>query len=143
MKVAQILADKGNSVVTVRSEGRVGDAVNLLNAHNIGAVIVIGSDGAIAGVLSERDVVRRLSSDGVEAVNLPIKACMTPNPYTCGAGASLDEIMGVMTEKRIRHLPVVEGGRLMGVISIGDVVKRKIETVEKEAAALKDYIAST
>ncbi len=143
MKVAQILADKGDMVVTVRADGRVRDAVDSLNSHNIGAVVVVGADGAIAGILSERDVVRRLSSDGAEAVDMPITECMTPNPFTCVSSATLDEIMGVMTEKRIRHLPVVEDGRLRGVVSIGDIVKRKIETVEKEAAALKDYIAST
>ena len=92
--------------------------------------------------LSERDVVRRLGEKGKDALSMRVTDCMTPKPYTCPPETTLDEVMALMTQKRIRHLPVRDGDKLVGVISIGDVVKRKIEQAEQEAAALKEYIAS-
>jgi CBS domain-containing protein len=120
----------------------VKDAVDLLGAKNIGAVVVKDEKGGVAGIFSERDVVRRLKSEGPSALSRPIADCMTKDPFTCGLETTLDELMGVMTNRRIRHMPVVEKGRLVGIVSIGDVVKRKIDDAEREAAMLKEYIAS-
>ena len=142
MKVEHILTSKGAEVFAVSGEETIGQAVNVLGEKNIGAVIVKNEKGDVSGILSERDVVRRLQKEGPALMDQPVSACMTPDPITCGKEASLEELMSLMTEKRIRHVPVVEGGRLVGVVSIGDVVKRKIETAEKEAEALRDYIAS-
>lgn len=120
----------------------VKDAVDLLGEKNIGAVVVKDDGGAVAGIFSERDVVRRLKSEGPGVLARPVADCMTKAPVTCTLETSLDELMGVMTKKRIRHVPVVENGSLVGIVSIGDVVKRKIDNIEREAAALKQYIAS-
>lgn len=141
MKVEQILQLKGAEVFSVRPDSSIADAVKVLNDKNIGAVIVKDEKDQVVGILSERDVVRRLGANGEGAMALKVSECMTANPFTCSPDASVDELMAQMTDKRVRHLPVAEGGRVIGVISIGDVVKRKIEQAEQEAAALKEYIA--
>ncbi len=141
MKVEQILRSKGADVFAVRSDDSIAQAVGVLNDRNIGAVIVQDAAGDVVGILSERDVVRRLGQKGVAAMDMQVCDCMTGNPYTCTPEDSVDELMSKMTEKRIRHLPVTAGGKIVGVVSIGDVVKRKIEETEMEAAALKEYIA--
>lgn len=142
MKVENILRSKGVDVFTVSEGMSIREAVSVLGDKNIGAVIVRGEDQAVTGILSERDVVRRLRSEGAGALELSVKACMTANPYTCEPDATIDDILGQMTTKRIRHMPVVKDGQLIGVVSIGDVVKRKIELAELEAEQLKGYIAS-
>jgi CBS domain-containing protein len=142
MKVKHILQAKGADVFAVSPENTIAEAVALLNEKNIGAVVVKNKTGEAVGILSERDVVRRLGQDGADALSARVADCMTKNPYTCSPDSTLDELMGQMTQKRIRHLPVTNGGRIVGVVSIGDVVKRKIEETEKEAAALKEYISS-
>jgi CBS domain-containing protein len=141
MKVDQILQAKGSDVFSISGDANLASAVEILAAHNIGAVIVRNPRG-IAGVLSERDIVRHLRKQGAGALEAKVSDCMTPNPYTCGLETTVDELMALMTKKRIRHLPVLDGGELVGVVSIGDVVKRKIEEAEHEAAALRDYISS-
>ncbi|MEO1136388.1 MAG: CBS domain-containing protein [Pseudomonadota bacterium] len=142
MKVEKILQSKGADVFAVRPDDSVVDAVRLLNEKNIGAVVVRGDGGEAVGILSERDVVRKLGLQGAKALDMRVSDCMTANPFTCSPDDSLDELMSKMTDKRIRHLPVASNGRLVGVVSIGDVVKRKIELAENEAAALKQYIAT-
>jgi CBS domain-containing protein len=142
VKVEHILQSKGADVFAVSGATSVKDAVDLLGEKNIGAVVVKNSDGSVSGIFSERDVVRRLKSEGPGVLAKPVADCMTKNPFTCTLDTSLDELMGVMTNKRIRHMPVVENGALVGVVSIGDVVKRKIDSAEREAAMLKEYIAS-
>lgn len=142
MKVEQILQSKGTDVFAVREDDSIGDAVAMLNDKNIGAVIVRDASDGVVGILSERDVVRQLGQNGPEALTQPVRACMTPDPFTCSPDASVDDLMAQMTEKRVRHLPVTAQGKILGVVSIGDVVKRKIEQAEKEAEALKEYIAS-
>lgn len=142
MKVEQILRLKGVDVFAVHPDDSIAKAVSVLNDKNIGAVIVRDKAGEVVGILSERDVVRRLGQNGAEAMAMRVSDCMTSNPFTCTPEESVDELMAKMTEKRIRHLPVTDGGRIVGVVSIGDVVKRKIEETEKEAAALKEYISS-
>ncbi len=143
MQVEFILEAKGRSVHTVSAGGQVKDAVALLNKHNIGAVVVVEDDsGEVAGIISERDVVRLLGRDPVGALKRPVSECMTTNVVTCTRDTPIASLMEQMTRYRIRHMPVVERGRLHGIVSIGDVVKRKIEETEQEATALREYIAT-
>lgn len=142
MKVEQILQSKGADVFSVQDTDTINKAVAVLNEKNIGAVVVQDASQKVAGILSERDVVRHLGVRGAEALSMRVSECMTPDPFTCGTETTVDELMSRMTEKRIRHMPVVNGDKLVGVVSIGDVVKRKINQAEEEAKALKDYIAS-
>lgn len=142
MKVERILKTKGSAVFAVNEDDMISDAVSLLNEKNIGAVIVRNGAEEVVGILSERDVVRQMGARGVDTLTTRVRDCMTPNPFTCSPEASIDDLMAQMTEKRIRHLPVTQEGKIIGVVSIGDVVKRKIELAEQEAQALRDYIAS-
>jgi CBS domain-containing protein len=120
----------------------VRDAVAALNRFNIGAVVVVDTEGAVVGILSERDVVRLLGRDPAGALDEPVSACMTAKVVTCSRDTPIAELMEQMTHYRIRHMPVVEDGDLKGIVSIGDVVKRKIEETEREAEALREYIAT-
>lgn len=142
MKVGDILRSKGATVHTVSPDDKIATAVSVLNDKNIGAVVVKDGADNVVGILSERDVVRRLGREGAAVLSAPVKSCMTSDPVTCGVDATVDEILGRMTERRVRHMPVVNGGELVGLVSIGDVVKRKIDETEQEAAALRDYITS-
>lgn len=141
MKVEQILQSKGAQVYSVTGDQTLSEAVQVLHDRNIGAVIVKAGN-QVAGILSERDIVRQLRKGGVAALRESVKSCMTTEIVSCRLDTSLDELMSEMTERRIRHIPVIEDGALVGIVSIGDVVKHKIETAEQEAAALRDYIAS-
>jgi CBS domain-containing protein len=142
MKVEHILQAKGTEVFSVRPTDGISDAISVLSEKNIGVVIVKDNSGKISGILSERDIVRHLGARGADALTMCVSDCMTPAPITCGLEATVDELMGQMTAKRIRHIPVVNDGAVVGVVSIGDVVKRKIGEAEQEAQALKEYIAS-
>ncbi|MGV3651382.1 MAG: CBS domain-containing protein [Devosia sp.] len=142
MHVEAILQSKGGTVHTITSSEPIARAVAVLNERRIGAVVVVDEDGRVAGILSERDVVRRMGSDPNSFLSTPVSQSMTRTVVTCTRQTALDEVLEMMTERRIRHMPVVEADRLVGIISIGDVVKRKIEMTEQEAAALRDYIAS-
>jgi CBS domain-containing protein len=142
VKVEHILQTKGADVFAVSGATTVKDAVDLLGEKNIGAVVVKDERGGVTGIFSERDVVRRLKAEGAGVLSKSVSDCMTKNPFTCTLETSLDELMGVMTNRRIRHMPVIHEGKLAGIVSIGDVVKRKIDSAEREAAMLKEYIAS-
>ena len=142
MNVAAILKDKGDNVVTVSEGITLDEAAGVLQKHRIGAVVVKGPSGEPAGVLSERDIVSQIAANGVSALAQPVSACMTCDVVTVGMEDSVDDLMSLMTKKRIRHLPVVNDGSLCGLVSIGDVVKRKIAEAEAEAEAMKNYIAS-
>lgn len=142
MRIGDIIEEKGSMVFTLAETAKVADAVGVLGENNIGVVVITGADANVVGILSERDIVRRLREHGAEALESGLSQCMTPDPFTCSREVSLDEVLGTMSKRRIRHMPVVEGGRLVGLVSIGDIVKRKIEQAEREAAALRDYIAS-
>ena len=142
MLVESILQSKGATVHTVTAGAKVSDAVAALNKYNIGAVIVVDSDGEVAGIISERDIVRLLGRDAAGALKRPVSECMTANVVTCGRSTTVASLMEQMTRYRIRHIPIVEDGALLGIVSIGDVVKRKIEETEQEALALREYIAS-
>src|SRR5690606_14691476 len=118
------------------------EAVKLLNQHRIGAVVVVTHEGAVAGILSERDIVRNLLGDPAKLLTLPVSDIMTTRVITCRRAATVSDLMEQMTEHRIRHIPIVEEGQLLGIVSIGDVVKGKIEATEQEANALREYISS-
>ncbi|HVY50387.1 MAG TPA: CBS domain-containing protein [Devosia sp.] len=141
MQVENILQSKGRAVHTVAARATIAEAVEILNSRRIGAVVVTDG-GKVVGIVSERDVVRHLGRDWAGLAARPVSDVMTRDVVTIGRRASIDEVMEQMTERRIRHLPVVEGTELVGIVSIGDVVKRKIEEAEQEALALKQYIAS-
>ena len=142
MQVDNILQSKGAEVYTVPTGAPVAEAVRMLNERRIGAVVVTDEAGAVAGILSERDIVRHITGDPVALLASPVSSIMTKTVITCGRDASVSELMEQMTRYRIRHIPIVEGNALVGIVSIGDVVKRKIEETEQEALALREYIAS-
>ncbi|MFN8019398.1 MAG: CBS domain-containing protein [Acidimicrobiales bacterium] len=141
MQVSILLQAKGSTVVSVQPEATVGDVLDVLALHRIGAVVVTPDGQVIEGVLSERDIVRALAQDGAAVLGAPACALMTANVVTCQPDTTVQELMATMTERRIRHVPVVAGGRLAGLVSIGDVVKHHIATLEHESQALHDYIA--
>jgi CBS domain-containing protein len=141
MNIDAILDNKGREVFSIAASAAIADAVAILSDRNIGAVIV-KEGAAVVGILSERDIVRHLKRDGADALTQPVRAYMTANPFTCTPDHALDEVLGLMTRRRIRHVPVMRGGELVGMVSIGDVVKRKIEDAVREAEALKEYISS-
>ncbi len=141
MAVSHILGVKGRNVFTVRPTDTVESVVKILGEKRIGAVVVTDLAGHIMGILSERDVVKHIASDGPDVLHKIASTIMTKNVLTCQDGDSEQELMALMTSKRIRHLPVVRDGKLNGMISIGDVVKFRIETIEREAEDMKAYIA--
>ena len=136
----QILDEKGRQVATVAPTDTVADALSVLAEHNIGAVVVSADGEAVDGILSERDIVRRLAADGADALHLQVSELMQAQVATIDGRTHTERIMGVMTEGRFRHLPVVEGGRLCGIISIGDVVKVRISELATEKDQLVGYI---
>ncbi len=142
MTVSHILKSKGRDVVTASASAKVSDIARTLSEKRIGAVVIIGPGGKIEGIVSERDVVRHVGKDGAKALELPVSTIMTKNVRTARDGDSESELMALMTEHRIRHLPVVNDGNLGGLISIGDVVKYRIEAIEREAEDMKAYIAT-
>ncbi len=141
MNIRQILEQKGRDVATLGPNATLREAASLLAEKRIGALLIM-SGVQIAGILSERDVVRAIARDSAAALDRPISAFMTREVMTCHEGSSVEEVMDQMTEGRFRHLPVVEDARVVGIISIGDVVKRRIRQAQEEADSLKQYIAS-
>jgi len=142
MQVAAILKRKGDSVVSIDPGQSVRSAAALLTEHRIGAVLIQAPDGAIRGILSERDIVRGIALEGDRVLDLPVEALMIRDVLTCHPGNTVAELMRIMTDRRIRHLPVLEEGRLVGMISIGDVVKERVDEAEQEVEMLQGYIAS-
>ncbi|HEU5272410.1 MAG TPA: CBS domain-containing protein [Xanthobacteraceae bacterium] len=140
MTVKEILSHKGSDVVTTDPSASVSEAIKLLAARRIGAVVVTGADRRMVGILSERDIVRALAEKGAQALDMTISEIMTRKVITCGIGETVCELMERMTTGKFRHVPVVEQGRLAGIISIGDVVKSRVQEMEQESAALQDYI---
>lgn len=142
MAVAHILRQKGTSVVTVEPGDSVQTIVDMLAKHRIGAVVVVDPLGGIAGIVSERDVVRAMVGDAASVVGKTAADIMTAKVRTCTPHDSEADLMQMMTDSRIRHLPVIANGRVAGMISIGDVVKLRIESMQAEADQMKTYIAS-
>jgi CBS domain-containing protein len=140
MNVKAILAAKGGDIISIEPTADLTAAARLLGVHRIGAVLIRGAGGRLAGILSERDIVRVISERGASALDLPVGQVMTRNVATCGEDDSIASIMERMTEGKFRHMPVLANGELIGVVSIGDVVKQRVEEVEKESEAMRDYI---
>jgi CBS domain-containing protein len=142
MNVAHILKQKGRDVLTTAPHHTLGHAAQMLGERRVGALVVADAAGKPLGILSERDIVRAVGALGGAPLSEPVSKHMTANPTTVGEDADIDELMRVMTEGRFRHLPVVEGGRLVGIVSIGDVVKHHVDALHHEAESLREYIAS-
>lgn len=142
MQVRHILLAKGREIISINADATLSEAARLLARRRIGAVIVLGEDGTLAGILSERDVVRAVSDESVAALARPVSGFMTRELTTCSEDDTVDGLMELMTNGRFRHIPVVTNGRLVGIVSIGDVVKTRIEETVREAESLREYIAT-
>ncbi|WP_328614745.1 CBS domain-containing protein [Amycolatopsis sp. NBC_00355] len=141
MRIADLLRKKGTAVATVTPETTVTTLLAGLADKNVGAMVVVAPDGSIAGIVSERDVVRRLNDHGPTLLDGPVADIMTTLVASCGPDDSVDQLSVLMTERRIRHVPVLDDGRLAGIISIGDVVKNRMEELEKSQEQLEAYIS--
>ncbi len=142
MSVAWILKDKGRNVISILPSANLHEAITLLARNRIGAIIVADEQHRVAGILSERDIVRIVATQGAPALDEPVGEHMTRPVVTCTEHHSIDWLMGEMTKHRFRHMPVTEQGRLCGVVSIGDVVKFKLVLAESEAAQMRQYFAA-
>jgi CBS domain-containing protein len=139
MRIADVLRTKGAAVATITPETSVAGLLTELSMHNIGAMVVVSPDGLV-GIVSERDVVRKLHEHGADLLRLPVSEIMTTFVATCTPGDTVDHLSALMTNKRVRHIPVLENDRLVGIVSIGDIVKQRMEELETEQRALQDYI---
>ena len=142
MTVKSILDEKGRYVVTLGPDATLAEAVGVLAEKRIGALVVTDGDARILGILSERDIVRVIGEAGADALARKVSAVMTAKVTTCRETHTVNHVMEVMTRGRFRHLPVEKGGRLDGIVSIGDVVKRRIETAVREVDQIREYIAT-
>ena len=142
MHVAAILKEKGRAVETAGLQTTVMDVAARLSARRIGAIVITAADGSIAGIISERDVIRVIGQHGASALDWPVSEAMTRTVQTCRESDTIDTLMSVMTARRFRHLPVLENGQLVGIVSIGDVVKHRVAEVEHEATMMRDYITA-
>jgi CBS domain-containing protein len=143
--IEHILYGKGHDVATIGPEASVAEAVALLREHNVGALVVVDAESRIVGILSERDIVRALAEETIGHTSIlerQVSDLMTSEVATCGPRASVDDLMRIMTDRRIRHVPVVDDSGLNGIVSIGDVVKSRIGELETEAGTLHDYLSS-
>lgn len=142
MLVSHILKEKGRDVLAIPPEATLFEAARVLTLNRIGALVVYDADGALSGIISERDIVRAVAEDGPSALALTVGQRMTKDVAVCEENDTIAEIMETMTRCRFRHMPVIEDGRVAGIVSIGDVVKIRIAETMREAQALKDYIAA-
>ena len=140
MKISDVIRRKGGDVITVRSDATVEELLTLLSEHKIGAVVVSDDGEGVHGIVSERDIVRHLHTDGAALLAAPVAQIMTVEVHTCSPDDGLDELESAMTERRIRHVPVVIDGKLHAIVSIGDVVKNRIDDLQSERDQLRDYI---
>ncbi len=142
MNVAAILKAKGRAVSTARPDVTLLEIARKLGAKKIGAIVIIGHKGEVAGIISERDIIRNIAERGEAALSTPASEAMTRNVVTCQETTTLDDLMQTMTQGRFRHIPVVEEDALVGIVSIGDVVKLHIAEVEMEVEAMRGYLAT-
>jgi len=141
MNVAAILRQKGRAVTTASPTTTLLEVANKLAAERIGAIVIVGARGKVDGIISERDIIRCLWTHGPDCLRRPVSESMTRYVISCEEDDTLDQLMARMTERRFRHLPVITNGALVGIISIGDVVKHHIAEVTMEATAMREYIA--
>ena len=142
MIVSQILKSKGSQVHTVSRTTSIMEVSCLLASKRIGAIVIIDQNGLVEGIISERDIVRGLANYGAKVLDMPVEDLMTRNVITRGAESQIDELRWEMTNSRIRHLPILDNGKLVGLISIGDVVKNRVEELQAEGDMLRKYIAT-
>lgn len=142
MGVEEILRKKGHDIYSVPQSAKLREAIGVLNAKNIGVVLITDEAGKLVGILSERDIIRRSLSQETGFRDEVVTKSMTKDVLTVAPSTSVDEVMEIMTKSHIRHIPVMDGDNIAGLISIGDVVKRKIADAENEAAAMRDYITA-
>jgi CBS domain-containing protein len=143
MLISRILATKGTEVAWVPPATTVAEVLDVLRERNIGAVVISADGGATpAGICSERDVVRHLATDGASVLDQPVSEVMTSPVITCEPNATVEQMMALMTERRFRHVPVLEGGRLAGIVSIGDIVLSRVQELSDEARSLHAYITT-
>jgi CBS domain-containing protein len=142
MLIAHILREKGGAVLSVPAEATLEKAAQTLLSGKVGAVVVLDDRGRLSGVLSERDIVRVVAQRGARALAETVASAMSRNVITAGPDETVDDGLARMTDRRVRHLPIMEGERLAGIVSIGDLVKRKIELAQAEAAAMRAYITA-
>jgi CBS domain-containing protein len=142
MIVSIILADKGRDIVTIEPSASLSGAAKLLAEKRIGAALILGADHRLVGIISERDIVQAVAARGAGALDEPVSQTMTRKVETCNENETISSIMERMTKGKFRHVPVVEQGRLAGIVSIGDVVKHRLQQMEHESAAMRDYIAT-
>jgi CBS domain-containing protein len=140
MLIAQILAGKGSDVIATRPEAAIAEVARVLKQKRIGALVVTDADGQLCGIISERDLARGLADHGAGLLEMKVAELMTAEVVTCTPDDGLEKLMQTMTERRFRHLPVVREGELIGIISIGDVVKHRLQELEAETHMLHDYI---
>jgi len=140
MTVATILAAKGRGVVTIEPSASLAAAATLLAEKRIGAVLILGADRRIVGILSERDIVRAIGERGVDVLGEPVSVAMTRKVSTCNETELVSSIMERMSAGKFRHMPVVDHGQPVGMISIGDVVKHRLQAMERDSVAMRDYI---
>jgi CBS domain-containing protein len=140
MNVAAILRQKGRAVTTASATTTLLEVANKLAAKRIGAIVIVGARGKVDGIISERDIIRCLSTHGPDCLTRPVSESMTRYVISCEEDDTLDQLMARMTERRFRHLPVITNGALVGIISIGDVVKHHMAEVTMEATAMREYI---
>ena len=142
MTVSTILAGKGREVVSVEPSASLADAVRPLASKRIGAAVILGADRRIAGIISERDIVRVLAERGAGALDEPVSQTMTRKVETCSESETVSSLMERMTSGKFRHMPVVDRGRVVGIVSIGDIVKHRLHEMERESATMRDYIVT-
>ena len=140
MTVGIILAGKGREVTAIEPGASLAAAAHSLAEKRIGAALILGADHRIVGIISERDIVRALAEGGAAALDQPVSRTMTRKVETCSEGEAVSSIMERMTAGKFRHMPVVEQGRLAGIVSIGDIVKHRLQEMERESVAMRDYI---
>ena len=141
MFVRQILSSKGGSIVSIAPSARIADVATLMSKEGVGAVVVLDADERLAGIVSERDITRGLAEHGAALMEMRTDQIMTRDVVTCSPDDGIDKLMRKMTTGRFRHLPVMDKAAMLGIVSIGDIVKHRLEELEAEASLLQDYIA--
>lgn len=142
MKVSDLLTTKGREVATIPRESSITEALGVLKERRIGAIVVTGETPPLVGILSERDIVRALATTGADTMNATVGDLMTGDVTVCAETTSLTSLMGLMTDQRIRHVPVVSEGQLVGLVSIGDVVKARFDELEHDKRDLLEYVSA-